>query len=467
MNAHLLSIGTELTMGQTVDTNAAWLAQQLAAVGIECDRHVTVPDDLAPIVRAIREAADEADLLLITGGLGPTVDDLTRQALADAADVPIEFRPDCFAAVEAFFASRNRPMHPQNRVQAMIPAGFSPIDNTCGTAPGMTGRLKKSIVFVMPGVPREMKTMFVRDVLPAILATTPSPSQGVGRGEGSTPARHATVILQQILRTFGMPEAEVGEKIADLMARGRNPTVGTSAADMIISIRINARADSEAAARALLDADADDIRRRLGIAVFGEGDDTLSDAVARLLIAQRKTIATAESCTGGLIAKRLTDVPGSSAYFIQSFVTYSNDAKQRLLEIPADLLAAHGAVSAEVAEAMAANCRRLAGTDFALSATGIAGPTGGTPDKPVGLVYIAMAERQEPTSHGATTSGGATTSRGLQPARPFEHERTPGSDYRVTVKELRIGESFTRDEIRDRTAKAAINLLRLALSRSP
>ncbi|QDV89799.1 Nicotinamide-nucleotide amidohydrolase PncC [Phycisphaerae bacterium RAS2] len=491
MNAHLLSIGTELTMGQTVDTNAAWLAQQLAAVGIECDRHVTVPDDLAPIVRAIREAADEAELLIITGGLGPTVDDLTRQALADAAEVPLEFRPDCFAAVEAFFASRNRPMHPQNRVQAMIPAGFSPIDNTCGTAPGMTGRLKKSIVFVMPGVPREMKTMFARDVLPAIRAaihriaavpsrpidpsrdrkgpgSTPSPSQvapsdspwrGEGRGEGPTPARHAAVILQRTLRTFGMPEAEVGEKIADLMARGRNPTVGTSAADMIISIRINARADSEADARALLDADADDIRRRLGIAVFGEGDDTLSDAVARLLIAQRKTIATAESCTGGLIAKRLTDVPGSSAYFIQSFVTYSNDAKQRLLEIPADLLAAHGAVSAEVAEAMAANCRRLAGTDFALSATGIAGPTGGTPDKPVGLVYIAMAERQEPTSHGATTN------RGLQPARPFEHERTPGSDYRVTVKELRIGESFTRDEIRDRTAKAAINLLRLTLAR--
>lgn len=444
MNAHLISIGTELTMGQTVDTNAAWLAQQFAAIGIECDRHVTVPDDLAPIVRAIREAADEADVLLITGGLGPTADDLTRQALADAAGVLLEFRPECFVAIEAFFTARNRPMHPQNRVQAMIPAGFEPIDNTCGTAPGMTGRLKKSIVFVMPGVPREMKTMFARDVLPAIRAaseyapadpsrdregasSTPSPSKGEGRGEGP-PARRPTVILQRTLRTIGMPEAEVGEKIADLMARGRSPTVGTSAADMIISIRINARADTESAARALLDHDAEEIKRRLGIAVFGEGDDTISDAVARLLIAQKKTIATAESCTGGLIAKRLTDVPGSSAYFIQSFVTYSNDAKQRLLDIPADLLAAHGAVSAEVAEAMAANCRRLAGTDFALSATGIAGPTGGTADKPVGLVYIGMA-----------------------------------SADRVTVKELRLGEALTRDEIRDRTAKAAINLLRLTL----
>ncbi|GJQ27055.1 MAG: putative competence-damage inducible protein [Phycisphaerae bacterium] len=473
MNAQLISIGTELTMGQTIDTNAAWLAQQLAAVGIECDRHVTVPDDLAPITRAIREAAGEADLLLITGGLGPTVDDLTRQALADAAGVPLEFRPECLAAIEAFFAHRNRPMHPQNRVQAMIPAGFSPIDNTCGTAPGMTGRLKKSIVFVMPGVPREMKTMFARDVLPAIHAASPSPSQGEGRSEGPTPARHATVILQRVIRTFGMPEAEVGEKIADLMARGRNPTVGTSAADLIISIRINARAESELAARALIDHDADEIHRRLGIAVFGEGDDTISDAAARLLIAQKKTIATAESCTGGLIAKRLTDVPGSSAYFIQSFVTYSNDAKQRLLEIPAELLAAHGAVSPEIAQAMAANCRRLAGTDFALSATGIAGPTGGTTDKPVGLVYIALAQSGSSTSHANATnselpmSRGTSSSRGLQPARPIQHERTPDSDCSVCVKELRFGESLTRDEIRDRTAKAAINLLRLALLQAP
>jgi nicotinamide-nucleotide amidase len=225
-----------------------------------------------------------------------------------------------------------------------------------------------------------------------------------------------------------MAESEVGEKIADLMARGRNPTVGTSATDLIISIRINAHGATADEAARLAEADAATVRQRLGIVVFGEDDDTVQDAVARLLITQRKTVSTAESCTGGLIAKRLTDVSGSSAYFVQSFVTYANEAKQRLLEIPADFIQQHGAVSAPVCEAMAANGRRISGTDYALSATGVAGPTGGTPEKPVGLVFVGLA--------------------------------TPAT---TVVKELRFGENLTRDEIRDRTAKAALNLLRLEM----
>jgi nicotinamide-nucleotide amidase len=274
----------------------------------------------------------------------------------------------------------------------------------------MFAKLNRATIYVMPGVPREMQAMFVRDVLPNL------------------PRGDTGVIVQHAIRTFGMSEAEVGEKIFALMKRGRNPTVGTSAADLIITIRINSHAASPEAALQLIDADAAQIRQLLGRAVFGEGDDTISDAAARLLSAKKLTISTAESCTGGLIAKRLTDVSGSSAYMKQAFVTYANEAKVSLLEIPNTLISEHGAVSAEVANVMAANCRRISGTDYALSATGIAGPTGGTPQKPVGLVFIGL-------------SG-------------------PNGAH---VKEVRFGDTLTRDEIRDRAAKAAINLLRLNL----
>jgi len=412
MKAQILAIGTELAIGQAVDTNSAWLAQQLAAVGIHTARHVTVADDLADITDAIRDAAAKADFVLISGGLGPTADDLTRDAMAAAMGVELIFHPESFEQIGAYFASRRREMHERNRVQAMIPDGAMPIENPRGTAPGIRAKLHHAEIFIMPGVPSEMKAMFARDVLPAIRTMG-------GAGE---------VIVQRILRTFGMAESELGEKISDLMARGRNPAVGTSAADMIISVRINAHGKTAGEAAALAERDVARVRERIGTYVFGEGEDELQSAVARLLIEQGKTISTAESCTGGLVAKRLTDVSGSSAYFIQSFVTYSNEAKSRLLEIPADLIASHGAVSEPVAKAMAENCRRLSATDYALAVTGIAGPTGGTPEKPVGLVFVALA--------------------------------TPA---RTIVRELRLGETITRAEVRDRSAKAVVNLLRLEL----
>jgi nicotinamide-nucleotide amidase len=411
MKAQILSIGTELILGQTVDTNAAWLAQQLAAIGIEGDRHVTVSDEEAPIQEAIRESANRADLLLITGGLGPTLDDMTRDALAAVMGVGMDFHPESFAQIEKYFRERGRPMHPENRRQAMLPVGATALENICGTAPGVHARIGACEIYIMPGVPHEMKTMFERSVLPQL----------------RTSAGGATIV-QRTLRTIAMPEAQVGELIADLMKRGRNPTVGTSAADLIISIRINASGKSPDEARRLADADAAEIRKRLGIAVFGEGEQTIQAAVADLLRAKNTTVSTAESCTGGLIAKRLTDISGSSEYFVQGFVTYANEAKSQLLNIPPDLIQSHGAVSAEVAKAMAESCRRIAGTDFALSATGIAGPTGGTPDKPVGLVYVGLASAKE-----------------------------------AVAKELRLGDTLSRDQIRDRAVKIALNLLRLKL----
>lgn len=412
MNAQILSIGTELTLGQTVDTNAAWLAQRLAAVGIDCGLHVTVPDDRPAITRAIRTASAEAALVLVSGGLGPTADDLTRDALADAMGVDLRLDANSLNRIEDFFRSRGRTMRESNSGQAMVPIGARPIENTCGTAPGLQARVGDADVYVMPGVPFEMKVMFERSIEPILVART-----------------GGAVIVQRTLHTFGMPESQLGEQIADLMRRDRNPAVGTSAADLVISIRVNAKAETAEAAGRLAETDVAELRRRLGDVVFGEDGQTLADAVAARLIQRRQTVSTAESCTGGLIAKRLTDVPGSSAYFVQGFVTYANEAKRRLLGLASELIETHGAVSPQVAEAMAVNCRRVSGTDYALAATGIAGPSGGSPDKPVGLVFVALADADG-----------------------------------VTVKELRLGDNLSRARIRDRTAKIALNLLRLRLT---
>jgi nicotinamide-nucleotide amidase len=298
-----------------------------------------------------------------------------------------------------------------NAVQAMFPAGSEPITNTCGTAPGIRAKWKRAMVFVMPGVPREMKVMYERDVLPALRPLA---------GEGA--------ILASTLYCYGAGESSIGGKIRDLMARDRNPTVGTTAQQTVIGVRIHAYGRSREEAQALLDRDRAEVRRRLGTLVFGEDDDRLAAAVAGMLFEQGGTVSTAESCTGGLLAKAFTDIPGSSAYFLQGVVTYSNAAKTALLGVPAELIARHGAVSREVAEAMALGCRRMSGSDVAVSVTGIAGPGGGTPEKPVGLVYIGLAD-----------AGGCD------------------------VTEHRMGESLTREEIRDRTCKAALNRVRLKL----
>lgn len=413
MNAYIISIGNELTSGWTVDTNGSWLAKEIEALGITVTQHMTVGDDQAAIGIALATAAADTDLVLVTGGLGPTPDDVTRFALADVLGTELVLHGPSLDRITAFFRDRKRPMSEANKVQAMIPRSATAIENVSGTAPGIHAHLTGADVYFLPGVPREMREMFHRSVRPNLAA-----------------ASGGATVIQHELHTFGVSEAEIGEKLSDLMQRDRNPTVGTSAADLVISIRIRARSESAGEARNLINADTAECRRRLGHAVFGEEDETLAQAVARLLTAAGETISVAESCTGGLIAKRLTDVPGSSAYFIQGLVTYANAAKHRLLQIPMELIETHGAVSPEVARAMAENCRRIAATDHALAATGIAGPTGGTPEKPVGLVYI---------SHAAAEG--------------------------TTTKELHLGETLPRATLRDRTAKIALNLLRLALLR--
>lgn len=412
MDAVILSIGNELTLGETVDTNTAWLAQRLAEIGISVLRHVTVADDLEPIRRQIEMAAADAGVVLITGGLGPTADDLTRNALAAAMGVDLALQDAWVERIRVFFTSRGRDMPEANNVQAMFPVGSDPIDNCCGTAPGIRARVGRSIVFAMPGVPREMREMFERSVRPELAAQT-----------------GGAVIAATVLYCFGAGESDIGAKIADLMRRGRNPTVGTTAKQGIIGVRIHSRGRSADEARELLEQTESEIRRRLRWMIYGRDDETLAVVVGRMLAQAGKTVATAESCTGGLIAKMLTDVPGSSKYFLDSVVTYSNTAKTRLLGVPAEFIERHGAVSEPVAKAMAEGCRRAAGADYAISVTGIAGPDGGTAEKPVGLVYIGLAD-----------AAGCEVTRHL------------------------FGQFLDRTDIRDRVAGTALNRLRLQLA---
>ncbi len=409
--AWIVSIGTELALGQTVDTNSAWLAQRLLRLGFRPTHHATVTDDEADIAAALRQAAGAADLVLVTGGLGPTADDLTRPALAAVAEVPLEEHAPSLDQIRAFFAARGREMPPANVVQALIPRGARALPNPVGTAPGIAITLGRTPCYALPGVPLEMRAMFTAAVEPELRA----------RAAGG-------VLLCRKLNTFGLGESELGARIADLMTRGRNPEVGTTAGYGVVGVRIYAAGADEAEAQRLLADTEAELRARLGDLVFGVDDETLAQVVGRQLRALGRTIGAAESCTGGMIAAALTDVPGSSAYFRGGAVTYANEAKTAILGVPTDLLAQHGAVSAPVAEAMAVGAAARFGTDYALAVTGIAGPAGGTPDKPVGLVFIAL--------------------------------RTPAQN---TVREFRFGHDAPRDVIRQRATHAALNLLRLLM----
>ena len=407
MKAVIIAIGNELTSGQTVDTNSAWLARQLVLRGIETAAHHTVVDDRAAIARALTDAVATAELVFVTGGLGPTADDLTRHGLADAMGVELEPDEKALAGLEAFFRRRGRTMVPSNRVQAMFPVGAQPIENQRGTAPGIAAKLGGSAVYVMPGVPHEMRWIYEHRIAGQL------PTAGVA-------------IVQRVVHAFGTGESDIGSKIADLMHREANPTVGTTVAAGLISVRISARGETAGAAAALADKTAEEVKGRLGEWIIGEGDATMASAVGELLSKAGQTLSTAESCTGGMIGRMITDVGGASDYYVGGIVSYANEVKRDALGVEGQLLIDHGAVSEAVALAMAAGCRERMKTDWVIAVTGIAGPTGGTDEKPVGLVYIALA------------SAAATTA--------FRHI-FPGD----------------RPTIRHRAATAALNHLRLAL----
>lgn len=373
MQACIISVGDELVSGLTVNTNASWLSAELTKVGINTALHMTTSDYQPAIVKIIRDACALYPVVLISGGLGPTDDDLTRSALAEAMNEKLVLDQLALADIQAFFATRNRPMPSANNTQAQRPESATCITNTAGTAPGIRAALGKALIWVMPGVPREMKVMFERDVLPDLRKLS---------GE--------TVTLTTKFNTYGMGESLLGETIKDLMVRGANPAVGTTVHEGIVSVRVYATGTPQEADK-MVESVREKVHQRLGHLIYGENEQTLEQAVTELLIKRKETVTTAESCTGGLVAKLLTDTAGSSAVFHQGFVTYSNEAKATELGLELDMIKRYGAVSEPVAVAMAENARRLAKATYAISVTGIAGPDGGTPEKPVGTVWIAIA----------------------------------------------------------------------------
>lgn len=372
--AIVIAVGSELTSGLTLDTNSQHIAMRLARLGVVTLAHHVADDHQGRLAAALRAAADQADLVIVSGGLGPTADDISRQALAEAMGVDLVLDEAALEEISAFFRQRGRTMNPSNRAQAMTPRGARAIRNPVGTAPGLHARLGQAEVYVMPGVPSEMRHMLDHDILPQLQR----------RGDAGRLAFRA-------VHTFGAGESDVAARIADLMGRESNPLVGTTVAAGLVSVRITAVAEGEQAADELAEQMVRTVRGRLAELAFGVDDETLSGVVGRALRHRGATLAVAESCTGGLLGELLTAVSGSSDYFAGGVISYANRIKTELLGVPPELIERHGAVSEPVVEAMAKGVRRRLRADYALAVTGIAGPTGGTADKPVGLVYAALA----------------------------------------------------------------------------
>jgi competence/damage-inducible protein CinA-like protein len=374
-SAEILTIGTEILLGDLLDTNAAWISGKLASLGVSIYRHTTVGDNKKRITAALKEAASRADLVITTGGLGPTSDDLTNACLGEAAGREMVEYPEARRHVDEMFKRFGRTPTQSNYKQTLFPEGSELIPNPAGTAMGAILELDGALVATFPGVPGEMKGMFEETLEPLIKEWS----------EGS--------IISRTLWFTGIGESALAEKVQDLLDAS-DPTVAPLAGQGKVRLRITTRAATTEEAEEKIAPIADEILSRLGDYYFGEDDETLESAIGKLLTGRGETLALAESCTGGLLAKRLTDRAGSSAFFTEGLVTYSNEAKERLLGVPHELLVEHGAVSEPVAKAMADGVRKTAGTNYGLSVTGVAGPDGGTEEKPVGLVFVGISDAE-------------------------------------------------------------------------
>lgn len=411
MRAEILAVGTELTSGAKLDTNSQWLSLELAELGIPVRAHLTVDDTLDDMVEAIQLAASRSDVLLITGGLGPTLDDLTRDALAKVLGVELLLHEPSLEHVKSMFARRHRAMPERNVVQAMFPRGSEPLANPRGTAPGIfciwhdsqTGRSCK--IAAMPGVPSEMKLMFHEQVVPRL-------------------DRSDQVIVRRRIHTFGMGESQVEELLGDMTARGRDPEVGITAHEGTITLRIMARGKTRDVCEQKIDAARQAILRCLGTAVFGEEDDELEHVVLRLLRQHGKSLATVESGTGGLLAHRITSVPDYEHVFAGGMVVPAGGVHSSLIGIDPQRLLSETPNSAEAAIEMAEGCRRQLGTDFAISITDWPKYEAENPNAPVPAGYVAFVGE------------------GVQRSQEIKHFGDPA-----------IAKS--------RTVKAALNLLRL------
>jgi nicotinamide-nucleotide amidase len=400
----ILAVGDELLAGDVIDTNSAWLARQVRARGYLVASLAVAGDEPAAIERALRVALAIADLVLVSGGLGPTGDDITRDGVAAAAGLGLRERPELIERLTQIYGARGIPLNAGSRRQAEMPVGATVLENPVGTAAGFALVSDGRTIAVFPGVPSELRAMG------AAFLDAQLPAAGAG--------------LSCTLHLCGLSESELGERLKDLMDHARatrtDARLGVTAKLGVLSVSIRG---TDARAVAAMEAE---VRGRVGALIFGTGEETLADAVVHALAARRETVTTAESCTGGLLAGAITSVPGSSAVFREGVVAYANEVKAARLGVPEALLAQHGAVSEPVAAAMARGARERAGADHALAVTGIAGPDGGTPAKPVGTICFAVADR--------------------------EGERTLTRQW--------LG---TRDEVRGRSVNLALELLRRRL----
>lgn len=382
--AEILCIGTELLLGNILNGNARWLAEELAALGIPHYRQTVVGDNADRLRQAVLEAADRCRLLICTGGLGPTPDDLTTATLADAFGAPLEERAEVLAAITAQLAHHGKPLSAGSRKQALLPRGSAVLPNPTGTAPGMIWSPRPGFsLLTFPGVPSEMRAMWRATAAPW-LRQQPF-SQGVHRS--------------RTLRFWGIGEGSLAERVDDLLALV-NPTVAPYAGAGEVTLRLTAQAASAEAADGLLAPVEQELRRRLGNHCFGADEASMASVVLQLLRERGQTLAVAESCTGGGIGAALAAVPGASDVFLGGVIAYANAVKQGLLQVPAEVLERHGAVSDPVALAMAHGVRRCTGADWGVAVTGIAGPGGGSSDKPVGLVHIGLSGPDGSASEG-------------------------------------------------------------------
>jgi nicotinamide-nucleotide amidase len=375
MRAEILTIGDELLRGEIVDSNKSLLSERLLGLDVETRFQTSVGDHPEDMADAFRRAAGRADAVLVSGGLGPTRDDLTAEVLARTFGLRLALDPAALETIRAFFRRVGREMTENNAKQAWFPEGSEILPNPVGTAPGFALEAGGAVFFCMPGVPRELAQMLDEQVLPRLAKR---------RGGGE-------VVRARLLRTFGLGESALDAELADVALSG-GVSLGFRTAFPDNYLRPVARAASAAEAEAKLDRLCAAIRERLGPLVYGEGEaETLPAVVGRLLREAGRTLAVAESCSGGLVAELVTAIPGASDYFRGGIVAYANSAKQALLDVPGELLERHGSVSDPVARAMAEGARRRFGADLGVATTGISGPGGGTPEKPVGLVYVALA----------------------------------------------------------------------------
>ena len=377
MRAEIIATGSELLSGGVPETNSIFLSEGLLLVGLETAFKTVVGDDEKDIEEALRRAMDRADAVIVTGGIGPTEDDITRKVIAKIVKRRLVLNEDAFKAIHAKLSGRGREYVSTNDRQALIPAGARVLQNPVGIAPGFFLDEENTFIAVLPGVPKEMTAMFIGGLRPVLEE----------RFGGKI------FIRRRILHTCGVSESAVNQAIQDIMKRGA-PTVGLTAKETGVDIRIIARETGAERTQTLVDSTEAAIRERLGDAVYSVDGQPMEEVVGALLKQRRLKLSVAESCTGGLIGARITNIAGSSEYFERAAVTYSNPAKTEMLGVPGALLERHGAVSSEVAAAMARGIREAAKTDLGLSVTGIAGPDGGTEQKPVGLVFTALASAQ-------------------------------------------------------------------------